>query len=54
MDKKWHDLVYDDANHGSCGLCETSEDMAVSKESEHVLCPVCGFCLKYHCGCEVL
>jgi hypothetical protein len=31
------DELYDDGNYGQCDLCE----------EYHVLCPICGFCLKY-------
>ena len=55
MDKhhEWISKVYDDSHFGSCGLCEIDESVDVAREPDHVLCPVCGFCLKYHCDCEV-
>jgi len=31
------DELYDDDNYGPCDNCEEM----------HVLCPICGFCLKY-------
>ena len=52
--RRWADIVYDDAFVGDCGLCECDEDLTIAADSEHVLCPVCSFCLKYHCGCEAL
>jgi len=55
MDKhhEWISKVYDDSHFGTCGLCEIDEVIDVANEPDHVLCPVCGFCLKYHCDCEV-
>ena len=55
MDKhhEWISRVYDDSFVGSCGLCEIDELPEVASESEHVLCPICGFCLKYHCDCGI-
>jgi len=52
--RKWADLVYDDSFYGECGLCACEEPEIMQGDIEHVLCPVCGFCLKYHCECEVL
>ena len=55
MDKhhEWISKVYDDSLFGECGLCACEEPEIMLGDIKHVLCPVCGFCLKYHCDCEV-
>jgi len=47
---RWAEVVYGDTHFGECDLCE----VAGESKTIRVLCPVCGFCLKYHCKCEAL